>query len=62
MKKEKKPARFEKVYSQHKGSAIEIWVDKETGVNYLYRSSGYSGGLTVLLNKDGTPVVTPIEK
>ena len=56
MSKEK---RFEKAYSQGAG-AIEIWIDKETGVNYLYRSSGYSGGLTVLLDKDGNPVVTPI--
>ncbi len=51
--------RFEKVYSQNM-SSTEIWVDKETGVNYLYHSSGYSGGLTVLLDKDGKPVVTPI--
>ena len=40
----------------------EIWVDKETGVNYLYHSSGYSGGLTPLLDSDGKVVVTPIEK
>ena len=38
----------------------EIWVDKETGVNYLYHSSGYSGGLTPLLNRDGTPVITTV--
>ena len=56
-----KEKRFTKVYSQAGGS-IEIWVDKETGVNYLFHSSGYSGGLTVLLDKDGNPVVTPIEK
>lgn len=58
MNKEK---RFEKVFSQGMGS-MEIWVDKETGVNYLYHNGGYSGGLTVLLDKDGKPVVTPIEK
>ena len=56
-----KEKRFETIYSQGAGT-IEILVDKETGVNYLHSSSGYSGGLTVLLNKDGTPVVTPIEK
>ena len=56
-----KDKRFEKVYSQGVGS-IEIWVDKETGVNYLYRSSGYGAGLTVLLDKDGKPVVTPVEE
>ena len=58
MSKEK---RFEKVYSQSMGT-LEIWVDRETGVNYLYRQSGYSGGLTVLLGKDGNPVITPILK
>ena len=56
-----KDKRFEKVYSQSLGS-VEIWVDKETGVNYLYRRDGYSGGLTVLLDKDGKPMVTPVEK
>ena len=54
-----KDKRFEKIYSQGVGS-IEIWVDKETGVNYLYHASGYAGGLTVLLDKDGKPVVTPV--
>lgn len=52
-----KDNRFEKLYSQGMGS-VEIWVDKETGVNYLYRQSGYSGGLTVLLDADGKPVIT----
>ena len=51
--------RFEKVYSQGMGS-VEIWVDRETGVNYLYKQSGYSSGLTVLLDRDGKPVITPI--
>lgn len=52
--------RFEKVYSQGSLTTIEIWVDKETGVNYIFRQSGYAGGMTVLLDKDGKPVVTPI--
>lgn len=52
--------RFEKVYSQGALEAMEIWVDKETGVNYLFHQSGYAGGLTVLLDKDGKPVITPI--
>ena len=38
----------------------EIWVDKTTGVNYLWIDSGYSGGLTPLLGTDGKPVVTRI--
>jgi hypothetical protein len=53
--------RFEKIYSQGMGT-MEIWVDKETGVNYLYRQSGYSGGLTVLLDREGKPVITPVIK
>ncbi len=56
-----KEKRFEKIYKQNMGE-IEIWVDRETGVNYLYRQSGYSGGLTVLLDEDGKPVITPIEE
>lgn len=55
----KKEKRFEKVYSQGGGST-EIWVDRETGVNYLYHASGYAGGLTVLVDKDGKPVVSPV--
>ena len=57
MSKEK---RFEKVYSQGALETMEIWVDRETGVNYLYRQSGHAGGLTPLLDRDGKPVVTPI--
>ena len=55
-----KEKRFEKVYSQGTGSTV-ILFDKETGVNYLFHSSGYAGGLTVLLDKDGKPIITPIE-
>lgn len=55
-----KKKRFERTYTQGMGS-IEIWVDTETGVNYLYHASGYGGGLTVLLDNDGKPVITPVE-
>ena len=37
--------RFEKVYSQGAMTVTEIWVDKETGVNYIYHAAGNSGGL-----------------
>ena len=56
-----KEKRFEKTYSQSLG-AIEIWVDTETGVNYIFRQSGYAGGLTPLLDRDGKPVITPLVK
>lgn len=52
--------RFEKTYEQGISSAVQIWVDRETGVNYLYVSSGYSGGLTPLLGRDGKPVITTV--
>ena len=51
--------RFEKVYSQGVMNIMEIWVDRETGVNYVFHQSGYAGGMTVLLSADGKPVVTP---
>lgn len=56
--------RFVKTYKESalSGHGFEIWVDKETGVNYLWREGGYSGGLTVLLDRDGKPVVTAVEK
>lgn len=50
--------RFEKVYSQGMVNVVEIWVDTETGVNYLFHASGNAGGLTPLLDKEGKPVVT----
>ena len=53
--------RFEKIYSQGMGT-VAIWVDKETGVNYLFQQNGHAGGLTPLLDKDGRVVVTPIDK
>ena len=55
-----KTERFEKIYSQGRLSSLEIWVDRETGVNYLFRQCGYSGGLTPLLDRDGKPVISPI--
>lgn len=49
--------RFEKIYSQGTMQSTEIWVDKETGVHYLYHQSGYSGGLTPLLDSEGKVIV-----
>ena len=55
-----KNERFEKVYSQGFASVTEIWVDKETGVNYVFHQSGYAGGMTPLLDREGKPVISPI--
>lgn len=54
-----KPKRFETVYQESTVLTEKtIFVDKETGVNYLYIANGNGGGLTPLLNSDGKPVVT----
>jgi len=50
--------RFIRIYAKGIATVNEIWVDRETGVNYYYHSAGYSGGLSPLLDKDGKPVVT----
>lgn len=55
-----KEQRFEKIYTQGAMTTTEIWVDKETGVNYLFHACGYAGGRTPLLDRDGRPVVSPI--
>lgn len=52
-----KNERFEKVYSQGAVNVMEIWVDRETGVNYVFHASGYSGGMSPLLGRDGKPVI-----
>ena len=53
--------RFVKTYNQgFWDRTMEIWVDKKTGVNYLVTQSGYSGGMTVLVDAQGKPIVTPI--
>lgn len=54
--------RFIKTYSQGGGftQLTQIWVDKQTGVNYLFTQSGYAGGLTPLIDRDGKPVITPV--
>ena len=57
-----KNERFERIYSQGRLSTMEVWVDRQTGVNYLFRPCGYSGGLTPLLDREGKPVITPVTK
>ena len=38
-------------------TSSEIWVDTQTGVEYLYHASGNSGGLTVLVDAEGKPLL-----
>ncbi len=55
-----KNERFEKIYSQGTINVMEIWVDKVTGVNYVFHAGGYAGGMTPLLDRDGKPIISPI--
>ena len=50
--------RFVKTYTQGFTNITEVWVDRATGVNYIFHVSGYAGGLTPLLDENGKPVVT----
>lgn len=60
--KEKKDKRFEVTVKEGSELAdsglMQVIVDKETGVNYLFVKSGYGAGLTPLLDTDGKVVVT----
>lgn len=42
---------------QTSGAYERVLYDKETKVMYLFVKAGYGGGLTVLLNPDGTPML-----
>lgn len=59
----KKNKRFEIVNKENIGafSDATILKDKETGVLYLFVLSGYGGGLTPLLDKDGKPIIDEIK-
>ena len=57
-----KEKRFIKTWSDGALGCNEIWVDRQTGVNYLFHASGYAGGLTPLLKADGTPVITSVPR
>ncbi len=54
--------RFAKTYSQGKLNGIEIWVDKQTGVNYIFGFNGYAGGMTVLVDSEGRPIRTSVSE
>ena len=58
--------RFKKILVDGGGmteSRMEIYVDRKTGVNYLFSASGYAGGLCVLVDREGKPIVSslPVE-
>lgn len=63
MAKEKKDNRFLVKSAQGGwGMGATVLVDKKTGVNYLFAQNGYAGGLTVLVDAMGKPIVTPVSE
>lgn len=49
--------RFEEVYTQGKMKVTKVLRDNETGVLYMLHQEGYGAGLTVMVDKDGKPLV-----
>ena len=57
----KKDDRFIKTLMENGWSGnTEVWVDRETGVNYLFHSNGNAAGLTTLLDRQGNPIITTV--
>jgi len=54
----KKRERFVNILSEGKINPNQIWVDTETGVNYLFVIGGDAGGLTPLINAEGKPIIS----
>lgn len=53
----KSDKRFEVIHKEGTASGCKIIVDKETGVQYLFAFDGYAGGLTLLVDSEGRPIL-----
>ena len=49
--------RFIRIYSQYSKDTFRIYYDKETKVMYLVSNIYKGGGITVLVNADGKPLL-----
>lgn len=59
MFKDKDDKRFIKVFRESSlTESMEILLDTETGVNYLYIGAGYGMGITPLLDSEGKVLVS----
>ena len=55
--------RFKKILVDGGGMSenhMAIYVDRKTGVNYLFSSCGNAGGLCVLVDREGKPIISPL--
>ena len=58
-----KEDRFKKILVDGGGfseNTMQIYVDRKTGVNYLFSACGNAGGLCVLVDRDGKPIGSPL--
>lgn len=58
-----KEDRFKRILVDNGGFSenhMAIYVDRKTGVNYLFSACGNAGGLCVLVDRDGKPIVSPL--
>ena len=58
-----KEDRFKKILVDGGGFSenhMAIYVDKKTGVNYLFSTCGNAGGMCVLVDRDGKPIVSTL--
>ena len=57
----KKEKRFIQTYTESSAfQETSICVDRDTGVNYLWHTTGKVGGLTPLLDREGKPIITTV--
>ena len=49
--------RFIQIYNQYSKDGFRIYYDKETKVMYLISDIYKGGGITVLVDKDGKPLI-----
>ena len=63
MAKEKQEKRFVKILSEEGFlGGSELWVDRQTGVTYLFHYNGDAAGLTVLVDANGRPVISSVPR
>ncbi len=49
--------RFQVIEGDYSSGSEAIIVDTETGIEYLWERRGDAGGLTILIDRDGKPLV-----
>ncbi len=60
MKKYAKNTRFEMLSKEGSELSVQfrVFVDKQTGVNYLFVNSGYGCAVTPLIDRTGAPLTS----